>query len=97
MRRQERLTLHIITCLARIGTHALSTAALGSARISSTNACALSKPCLAAAGSLTTENLQALYDFNTVIMTAARVPQIWSNYKVGDKPVTNGPLEPAPH
>ena len=57
----------------------------------------LGTPCLAAAGSLTTETLQALYDFNTVIMTAARVPQIWSNYKVGGKPVTNGLLEPASH
>ena len=50
---------------------------------------------MAAAGSLTTETLQALYDFNTVIMTAARVPQIWSNYKVGGKPATKGLLEPA--
>ena len=66
-----------------------STAALGSATLSSTNASALRTTRFAAAGSLTTETLQALYDFNTVIMTAARVPQIWSNYKVGNKPVTS--------
>lgn len=70
-----------------------STAAWGSLALSSTNASALSTICLTAAGSLTTETLQALYDFNTVIMTAARVPQIWSNYKVGGKPVTIGALE----